>query len=214
MNPWLSIPLEEYEAHMSLPAVQQAQLLAEIFSDAVRDYSPASLALLGCAGGNGLENIAAFKDIRVVAIDINPDYVDKARSRFSASFSDATFLTLDIEQTPLPTEPVDLVFAALIFEYVNAEQALQNLIPALTRRGILRVVLQLPAAGKAAITPSPYSSLSALNGFMNLISPDRLVFWAEQSGFKLSYQESRKTKPGKAFQILDFSPAPYTNGQV
>ena len=28
-NPWLSIPLEDYEGHMSLPAVGQAQMLAE-----------------------------------------------------------------------------------------------------------------------------------------------------------------------------------------
>jgi ubiquinone/menaquinone biosynthesis C-methylase UbiE len=187
-----------------LPAVQQAQLLGKIFRHAVRDYSPASLALLGCAGGNGLEAIAASQDMRVVAIDINPDYVEKARSRFSTHFADTSFLTLDIEQAPLTIEPVDLMFAALIFEYVHAEQALQHIHPALTQGGVLRVVLQLPVAGKAAITPSPYSSLSALDGFMNLISPKQLVSWAEQTGFKLSKQNIRKTKPGKAFMVLDF----------
>jgi len=28
-SPWLTIPLEDYEAHMALPAVGQSQILAE-----------------------------------------------------------------------------------------------------------------------------------------------------------------------------------------
>jgi hypothetical protein len=28
-NPWLSIPLDDYEGHMSLPAVGQARMIAE-----------------------------------------------------------------------------------------------------------------------------------------------------------------------------------------
>jgi hypothetical protein len=31
-NPWLDIPLSDYEGHMALPEVAQAQLLADVFS--------------------------------------------------------------------------------------------------------------------------------------------------------------------------------------
>ena len=57
MNPWLTIPLEDYEAHMSLPAVNQAALMADILACVCDTYRPASLALLGCAGGLGLDRV-------------------------------------------------------------------------------------------------------------------------------------------------------------
>jgi len=50
-NPWLTIPLADYEAHMALPQVGQAQLLADLFAAELRERSPSSVAVLGCAGG-------------------------------------------------------------------------------------------------------------------------------------------------------------------
>jgi len=49
-NPWLSIPLEDYERHMSLPAVGQAQMIADQFDRALARTAPASVAVIGCAG--------------------------------------------------------------------------------------------------------------------------------------------------------------------
>jgi hypothetical protein len=43
-NPWLDIPLSDYEGHMALPGVAQAQLLAEILAGQLRSLQPASLA--------------------------------------------------------------------------------------------------------------------------------------------------------------------------
>ena len=37
-NPWLTIPLADYEAHMALPQVGQAQLLADLFAALVLEY--------------------------------------------------------------------------------------------------------------------------------------------------------------------------------
>ena len=54
-NPWLTIPLADYEAHMALPQVGQARLLADLFAAELRVGSPSSVAVLGCAGGNGFE---------------------------------------------------------------------------------------------------------------------------------------------------------------
>jgi hypothetical protein len=66
-NPWLTIPLADYEAHMALPQVGQAQLLADLFAAELRARSPASVAVLGCAGGNGFEHAPAA--LRVVGIE-------------------------------------------------------------------------------------------------------------------------------------------------
>ena len=69
-NPWLTIPLADYEAHMALPQVGQAQLLADLFAAELHARSPSSVAVLGCAGGNGFER--APSTLRVVGVDVAP----------------------------------------------------------------------------------------------------------------------------------------------
>ena len=41
-NPWLDIPLGDYEAHMALPAIGQSQLIADQLDILVRRYAPSS----------------------------------------------------------------------------------------------------------------------------------------------------------------------------
>jgi len=47
-NPWFQIPASEYEAHMALPEVAQAQALSQLLSSALKEYTPASLAVIVC----------------------------------------------------------------------------------------------------------------------------------------------------------------------
>ena len=42
-NPWLDIPLADYEAHMALPATGQARLIADELEILVRAHSPSQL---------------------------------------------------------------------------------------------------------------------------------------------------------------------------
>ncbi|MFY9641288.1 MAG: hypothetical protein WA384_03865 [Rhodomicrobium sp.] len=46
MNPWLEIPLKDYEAHVSLPEVAQAACLADTLDRLVRDHAPESVAVI------------------------------------------------------------------------------------------------------------------------------------------------------------------------
>jgi len=39
-NPWLDFPLADYEGHMALPGIEQAQLLSDIFADVLAKFSP------------------------------------------------------------------------------------------------------------------------------------------------------------------------------
>ena len=80
-NPWLSIPLEDYEAHMRSAAVQQLAALSELFRGALNRYRPESVAVLGVAGGNGLEQIDSGVTKRVIGIDINQRYLDEVQGR-------------------------------------------------------------------------------------------------------------------------------------
>jgi hypothetical protein len=50
ISPWLTIPLEDHEAHVALPAVGQAQILAEQLAILIERHVPASVAVMGCAG--------------------------------------------------------------------------------------------------------------------------------------------------------------------
>lgn len=125
-NPWSQIPLDEYEAHMAMPSVGQAALLAEVLAEAVLDVAARSVAVLGCAGGNGFERLLGTGVERVVGIDINAGYVERARERFSSSLPGLECLVGDIEHDDFAFAPVDLVFAGLIFEYVDLHRALAN----------------------------------------------------------------------------------------
>jgi hypothetical protein len=57
-NPWLDIPLDDYERHMALPEIAQARMLADQVALAAAEHKPRSLALVGCAERNGLETMA------------------------------------------------------------------------------------------------------------------------------------------------------------
>ena len=54
---------------MALPSVGQAQLLDAALKRTVKEFQPRSLAVLGVAGGNGLESLDRATVRRVVALD-------------------------------------------------------------------------------------------------------------------------------------------------
>jgi SAM-dependent methyltransferase len=123
-NPWLQIPLSDYEAHMALPHVRQAQLLSSLWGAALDTYTPRSIALLGCAGGNGLEQLEGRGVGRIVAVDINPAYVEHVRARWRGRIAGLDLVVGDLEKDDLDIEPVDLVFAGLLLEYLDTVAAL------------------------------------------------------------------------------------------
>ncbi|HEX8756854.1 MAG TPA: class I SAM-dependent methyltransferase [Steroidobacteraceae bacterium] len=98
-NPWLTIPIEDYEAHMALPGIGQAQMLAEELARAASQISARSVAVVGCSGGNGLATLPASVR-RIVAIDINPAYVEALRGRFDGCSAALELFVADI-QTPV-----------------------------------------------------------------------------------------------------------------
>ncbi len=126
-SPWLDIPLAEYEGHMSLPAVGQAEMLAAQFAELLVEYSPPSVAVIGCAGGNGFDRISPGRTRRVVGVDINPGYIEEASRRYARSLPGLELYVGDIQQSGLSCEPVDLIYAALVFEYIEPEPSFQAL---------------------------------------------------------------------------------------
>ena len=203
-NPWLEIPLEEYEAHMSSASVGQAQYLADALEELVLTHSPKSIAVIGCSGGNGFDRIPPATVERVVGVDINPEYIAKTRGRFTGRFNQFELLCEDVLSPMCTFPPVDLVFAGLLFEYVDCGPGLASIRDLVRPEGHLSVVLQLPSETTAAVSPSPYVSLRKLEPILTFISPNIFSDYAGTLG--LTVQRSRRTvlKSGKAFHEFLF----------
>jgi len=47
-SPWLRIPASDYEAHMTLPEVAQAQTLSKLMASVLTEYAPTSIGVVLC----------------------------------------------------------------------------------------------------------------------------------------------------------------------
>jgi SAM-dependent methyltransferase len=202
VTPWLEIPLGDYEGHMALPEVAQGAYLADTLERLVREHAPQSVAVIGCAGGNGFAQLAALRVPRVVGADINPAYLAVAKRRHSGNFQRLELVCCDIASADCTFEPVDFLFAALIFEYIDAPAGLEAIRRLLRPGGLVAIVLQLPHASIDAVTPSPFTSLAKLGPVLRLISPAEFERAAEQAGFSLRSSNRRVLGSGKAFQEI------------
>ncbi|HEX6790902.1 MAG TPA: class I SAM-dependent methyltransferase [Candidatus Krumholzibacteria bacterium] len=201
-NPWLSIPLSDYEAHMALPEVAQARLLADIFATLLETHRPASVAVIGCAGGNGFDCIDPTVTQRVVGVDINPDYIDAARQRHAGRIANLELITADIQDGAVSFAPVELIYAALLFEYVDGKRTLECLRALLTPDGILATVVQV--AGGKMVTPTPYLSLEALGPVMRVVDIDDLAASACDAGLRELHRRRTRSPGGKDFDVQVF----------
>ncbi|MBF0528832.1 MAG: methyltransferase domain-containing protein [Deltaproteobacteria bacterium] len=199
-NPWFEIPLSDYESHMSLPTIAQAEMLAAQFSEVMGKFSPESVAVIGCAGGNGFDRIPSATK-RVIGVDINPSYIAAASSRHAGRVPGLEFHVADIQAGPLPLDPVDLIYAALVFEYVSLPAALGNLSRVCRPGGHLVSVFQKPSAHEHAVSPSPYLSLQKLAPLMRIIPPAELTQCAASFGFTLESEKTLVLNSGKEFAI-------------
>jgi len=200
-NPWLDIPLDDYEDHMSLPTVGQAQMLSEQLYRAIVRWTPTSIAVIGCAGGNGLERIAAGMVERVLAVDVNPDYIERTRARHGQRLRGLELVCADVQSGSLMYDSVDLTYAALLFEYVDVLSTLKTLKRNSRPGAVLTTVLQLPHSTIHAVSPSPYKSLGALASAMTLVAPETLCHAAVDVGFASVDSTTIELSSGKRFCV-------------
>jgi hypothetical protein len=200
MNPWLAIPLEEYEGHMAWPSVAQSQYLAGALAFWARGLGARSVAVLGCAGGNGFDRLPRPQVRRVVGVDLNSAYIATARARHQHRFPALELHARDLLDPECTFDPVDLVFAGLLFEYVDVPAALERIRPMLKPGAVLGAILQLPSPIIAEVTPSPFKSMERLGGFMSLVDPEAFIAQAQASGYALKSRRHTTLDSGKAFE--------------
>jgi len=204
MNPWLDIPLNDYEAHMSLDTVRQAQYLADSLEKLVNQLAPKSVAVIGCSGGNGFDRLSPDSVKRVVGVDINPEYIEIAEERYKERFERLELYCRDFTSADFTFAPVDLVFAGLIFEYVDIEKGLESIKRFIKPSGYLGVVLQLPSEKITAVTPSRYKNLEKLETLFNFVMPEMFEKSAQENGLAVKISEREVLSSGKYFHKFLF----------
>jgi len=203
-NPWLDIPLADYEGHMACREVRQLDALAELFAEAVEFSQPASVAVLGVAGGNGLDRIDGARTKRVVGVDINPRYLDAVRRRHP-DLAGLELHCVDLAEDILHLEPVELVHAALVFEHAGLDHCLENALSLVATDGVMSVVLQLPGEPDSDIGQGGYASIQRLASHFALIDSTMVRKRMEESGLRLVEERKCGHPAGKGFWMGIFT---------
>jgi methyltransferase family protein len=199
-NPWLSIPLADYEGHMGAAHVGQLDGLAELFKRALDVCMPKSVAVLGVAGGNGLEQIDPRITKRTIGLDINPRYLEVVRQRYGGWLPGLELCCADLGDLPGNLAPVELVHAALIFEHTGLGRCLESALSLVAPGGRLSAVLQL-LSDAPDVTPSSYASMQTLQEDFTLIDLAEFDRQLQEKGFRLLEQEQRSLPSGKALWL-------------
>ena len=196
-NPWLGVPLADYEGHMDSPEVHQLGALAELFAEVLALCRPESVAVLGIAGGNGLDHVDRAITKRIVGLDVNPSYLEAVRSRYAHPCLELH--CVDLAKHRVELEPVRLVHAALVFEHAGAGVCLENALSLVAPGGTLSVVLQLPSEIGQNVSASRFPSMQTLRSNFSLIEPVWLRRTLEERDFRLTHETKRSLPAGKGF---------------
>lgn len=201
-NPFLEIPLDIYEKHMSLDSVQQLQALNRIMSDQLDRYDVSTAMILGTAGGNGLEHVDTTKFDVVYGVDINPQYLEICRQRFSHLGSHFKGLLLDLADLSLSLPKSELIIADLVIEYIGYEAFachMQKICPK-----YISVVIQVNK-GDGFVSDSPYlHAFDRVAEVHHQIDGTGLKHSLSRIGYSCILNEEYPLPNGKLFQRFDF----------
>jgi hypothetical protein len=104
--------------------------------------------VLGIAGGNGLDRIDPETTDAVYGYDINPDYLAACETRYRDRLGSRLRLIEASIDRSVRIEPVDLLIANLIIEYIGTEEFVAFVAANTGSIGVLSCVTQ-------ATTPRP-----------------------------------------------------------
>lgn len=202
-NPWLTIPLEDYERHMSHHLVGQAILLNALTKKYLEEIKPEAVIFLGIAGGNGLEHIDNRITKRVYGIDINPDYLKTAFARYKQAITFLQLLNLNIIKHPETISRVDLVWAALVLEYTGIDKVFEFSSNNLHKGGHLIVSIQ-SNNNLQSVSNTGIESIKKAGEIFSIVDPEILLGKASERGYLLLGNEENILPNGKSLRTLHF----------
>lgn len=199
-NPWEEISLADYEGHMGQSSVMQLQALSQIMKEQFSSCPAKTVMVLGVAGGNGLEHIAAFD--KVIGVDINPDYLQICGERFSRLGNQLELVCADLTQPACTLPHADLVVANLFIEYIgyaHFQRAIQQIGP---QR--VSCVIQ-KNTDHSFVSPSPYAAAFRQLGQVHCqIQEQELIDTMKAAFYQTVFKKERALPNGKALLRLDF----------
>ena len=204
-NPWLQIPVADYEAHMA--AVGQTAALRELFSSVYWSVKPRRLAVLGCTTGADFDATdPAVTDV-ATGVDINERYLEVAADRLTATGRHVHLVCGDVLKVELSEAPFDLVHAALLLEYLDPVALFRRVHQWLAPSGRFSIIIQEPLPGIAAVSGTAYQSLQTLSSTMSLRSAREVVSLGAREAFVCASSRALELPSGKILTQLLFRPA-------
>jgi len=203
-NPWLNILADDYEGHMANNKVGQLQELNKIFKEVIEKYKPENLCVMGCTTGNGFEHINTAVTKKVIGIDLNNEYLQILKNRHGQRITNLDLICGDINEMNIDKISVDLIWAALIFEYIDWEKTLIKIVNLLKNNGRLVVVLQKQIERLSAVSETSFKSLQQLDSIFNYIEPKVFNEKAMNLGLFIDYDNEVTLPNGKIFYVGSF----------
>ncbi len=204
-NPWQQVPLEAYEAHMSLEKVAQLQALNSIMRKQFNvDPQIKTAVVLGVAGGNGLEHCRENL-YRIYGIDINNQYLQVCEQRFRSVLGQRLqLLRMDLCDAEAVLPCVDLIIANLLIEYVGIEIFCSKTVA--TRAKRISCVIQLTdSSHQSFVSDSPYQKqLQVIDPLHQDISETQFCSRMAQDGYGQTLRDVMKLPNGKSLIRLDY----------
>lgn len=203
-NIWNDIVLDDYEKHMSMPEIGQAQLISNYLEEIINSYLPQTAAIIGCSGGNGLDRLMNCRIEKIICNDINPAFLKTAEERYKNKINGIEFYCADVASENFKISKADLIFGALIFEYVDYNKAINNIVKFLNEKGIFAVLIQLHNSLIPKISPSPYHSLKKLDKHFIYVDIEKFENQCMMQKMRLMNKKEIELISGKKFLKMIF----------
>jgi hypothetical protein len=205
-HPWREIDLDVYERHMSEARVGQLQRLHDITAEQLTAYPARAVGVLGVAGGNGLDLIDTRATDAVYGYDVNASYLNACEARYRDRLGERLHLIETSVDRSLVIEPVDLLIANLVVEYVGVEEFAAFAAANAASIGVLSCVTQRNDAAGFVSATDYASAFAALASVSADVDPEALDAAMSDAGFGALGRREYPLPNGKALIRQDFHP--------
>lgn len=201
-NPWKEIDLDDYESHMSLESVYQLQAMNRIMKEQFSVYESESVMILGVAGGNGLEHIDKEKFKNVYGVDINQNYLNECKKRYSCLENIFKPICADLLDENLQLPCVDLLVANLLIEYIGY-RCFQKVVTQVTPKYV-SCVIQINSEN-SFVSDSPYIHIfDRLDEVYYRTEKNELISFMQEIGYEKRLINETNLPNGKKLLRIDF----------